>query len=185
MNTGLVSSRYALALLKYVSGTEDEEKVYSQVLRLSGSLSAVPELRELIDNPLSVSDTQKFSLLVSALDGEEMAQELKKFILLVMKNRRTRFLRLIFQSFISQYREVHKIKLSRLITAVPAPELEKRLADIVKREKGETVIFEHIVDPALIGGFIFDIDGYRMDASVASQLKSVRRQFIEKNRRIV
>ena len=42
MNTGLVSSRYALALLKYVSGTEDEEKVYSQVLRLSGSLSAVP-----------------------------------------------------------------------------------------------------------------------------------------------
>ena len=150
MNTGLVSSRYALALLKYVSGTEDEEKVYSQVLRLSGSLSAVPELRELIDNPLSVSDTQKFSLLVSALDGEEMAQELKKFILLVMKNRRTRFLRLIFQSFISQYREAHKIKLSRLI-----------------------------------GGFIFDIDGYRMDASVASQLKSVRRQFIEKNRRIV
>ena len=185
MNTGLVSYRYASALMKLVAGTGNGEKVYGQVLALSNSLAAIPELRALIDNPMSVSDSRKFSLLESALGEEEMADELKRFIRLVMKNRRTRFLRLIFQSFISQYREAHKIKLSRLITAVPAPELEKRLADIVKREKGETVIFEHIVDPALIGGFIFDIDGYRMDASVASQLKSVRRQFIEKNRRIV
>ena len=185
MNTGLVSSRYALALLKYVSGTEDEEKVYSQVLRLSGSLSAVPELRGLIDNPLSVSDTQKFSLLVSALDGEEMAQELKKFILLVMKNRRTRYLRLMLLSFISQYREEHNIKVSRLVTAVPAPELEERLASEVKRRHGDTVIFEHRVDPDIVGGFIFWIDGYMLDASTATQLKSVRRQFIEKNRRIV
>lgn len=185
MNTGLVASRYALALLKFVSGTENEEKVYGQVLKLSHSLSAVPELRALIDNPLSVSDAQKFRLLSSALGKEEMAVELQRFIRLVMKNHRTKSLRLIFLSFISQYREAHKIKLSRLITAVQAPDLEKKLSDMVRQRKGETVLFEHRVDPDIIGGFIFEIDGYRLDASTASQLKSVRRQFIEKNRRIV
>jgi F-type H+-transporting ATPase subunit delta len=37
----------------------------------------------------------------------------------------------------------------------------------------------------LEGGFIFEIGTYRLDASVASQIRRVKQQFIEKNRRIV
>ena len=66
MNTGLVSYRYASALMKLVAGTGNGEKVYGQVLALSNSLAAIPELRALIDNPMSVSDSRKFSLLESA-----------------------------------------------------------------------------------------------------------------------
>ena len=157
MNTGTISARYASALLKYSTETGHETLIYGQVRKLADSLSALPQFRSLIDNPMSVSDTQKFSLLVSALDGEEMAEELQSFI----------------------------IKMSRLITAVPDTELEKRISDIVRERKGDSVLFEHRVDPSIIGGFIFEIDGRRLDASTAAQLKSVRRQFIEKNRRIV
>ena len=114
-----------------------------------------------------------------------MAEELQKFIRLVMKKRRTNLLRLILYSFVSQYRDEHNIKVSRLITAVPAPELEKRLSGIIRERKGDSVLFEHRIDPSIIGGFIIEIDGYRLDASTATQLKSVRRQFVEKNRRIV
>ncbi len=185
MNTGLVSYRYASALMKYATESGNAEKVYDQVLVLVRSLAAVPELRVLIDNPLSVSDGQKFSLLESALGNDRMAEELDRFIHLVMKNRRTRILRLMLLSFVSIYREANKIKVSRLITAVPSPELEKELAAEMKRRYGETVLFEHRVDPDIIGGFILEIDGYRLDASVSSQLESVRRQFMEKNRRIV
>lgn len=185
MNTGTVSSRYASALLKFAAETGNEEKVYNQVLRLNCSLKASARLRELIDNPLSIPDSRKFDLLTSALDGEEMADELQRFIRLVMKKRRMKIFRFMLISYIDQYRERHNIKLSRLVTAVPAPELERRIAAIVKERKGDSVLFEHRVDPDIIGGFIIEIDGYRLDASTASQLKSVRRQFIEKNRRIV
>lgn len=185
MNTGLVSSRYASALLKFVTETGGGERVYRQVLAISDKLRALPQLRIIIDNPMSVSDSRKFDLLVSALDGVEMAPELEKFIRLVMKNHRTKLLYLIFLFFIHQYREAHNIKLSRLVTAVPAPDLEKQLTGLVREKTGDSVLFEHIVDPEIIGGFVFEIDGYRLDASVASQLKSVRRQFIERNRRIV
>ena len=185
MNTGMISSRYATALLKYVVETGNEEKVYRQVLALNASLKALPQLRNLIDNPMTVTDGQKFSLLVSALDGEEMADELQRFIRLVMKKRRMKLLRFMLLSFVSQYRETHNIKESRLITATPAPDLETRISEIVKERKGDSVLFEHRIDPEIIGGFIFEIDGLRLDASTASQLQSVRRQFIEKNRRIV
>ena len=185
MNTGIVSSRYASALLKFIDGSGREEKVYGQVLKLSASLKASARLREIIDNPMSVPDDRKFELLVSALGGEEMEEGLQRFIRLVMKKRRMKMFRFMLLSFIDQYRETHAIKSSRLITAVPAPELESRISKIVKERKGDSVLFEHRIDPSIIGGFIFEIDGYRLDASTATQLKSVRRQFIEKNRRIV
>ena len=41
------------------------------------------------------------------------------------------------------------------------------------------------VDPSIEGGFIFDINDFRLDASIATQLKRVKQQFIDKNRRIV
>ena len=185
MNTGIVSSRYASALLKFATGTGNEQKVYGQVLKLHAMLTASPQLRELIDNPMSVPDSKKMDLLVSALDGDAMAEELQRFIRLVMKKRRMKLFRFMLVSFIGQYRETHNIKTSRLITAIPDPELERRISQIVKERKGDSVLFEHRIDPEIIGGFIFDIDGYRLDASTASQLKSVRRQFIEKNRRII
>ena len=36
-----------------------------------------------------------------------------------------------------------------------------------------------------IGGFVFDIDEYLMDASIKHQLELIREQFIERNRRII
>ena len=41
------------------------------------------------------------------------------------------------------------------------------------------------VDPSIEGGFVFDINDFRLDASIATQLKRVKQQFIDKNRRIV
>ena len=185
MNTGAISSRYAAALLKFARETGNEEKVYRQVSVLNRSMSLLPQLRYLIDNPMNISDERKFGLLASALGEEKMTEELRRFLMLVMKNKRTKMLRIMLLSYIRQYREEHKIKASRLITATEAPELEKRIADIVRQRKGDSVLFEHRIDPEIIGGFIFEIDGLRLDASTAAQLKSVRRQFIEKNRRIV
>ena len=185
MNTGTISARYASALLKFSAESGHEKLVYRQVKTLAGSMSALPQHRNLLDNPMSVSDSQKFSLLSSALGDEKMADELQSFIRLVMKKRRTKYLRFMLLSFIRQYRDSHNIKESRLITAVPDTELEKKISDIIRERKGDSVLFEHRVDPSIIGGFIFEIDGLRLDASTAAQLKSVRKQFIEKNRRIV
>jgi len=41
------------------------------------------------------------------------------------------------------------------------------------------------VDPSLIGGFVFDIENYLLDASIKRQLDRIREQFVERNRRII
>ena len=41
------------------------------------------------------------------------------------------------------------------------------------------------VEPEILGGFVFELDGYRVDASVENHLAQIRRKLIEPNNRIV
>ena len=64
-------------------------------------------------------------------------------------------------------------------------EMEDKILSRVSSMLGKRIELQKSVDPSIEGGFIFDIDDYRLDASVASRLRQIRRQLIDKNRRIV
>lgn len=186
MDTGVVSSRYATALLRYVGETGGGETVCAQVMKLEDALGKVPGLKKTLDDPAGVSVEEKISLFESALGGEAMAPELDKFIRLVIDKGRVDHIRLIFHSFVDMYNKEKGIRLARLTVAVePDESLLTRLKALVKKKTGLDAVIQVTVDPNLIGGFVFDIDDYLMDASVSRQLELIRRQFIEKNRRIV
>ena len=62
---------------------------------------------------------------------------------------------------------------------------EQRLKEwIVSRTHG-TVELRTLVRPDILGGFIFEMNSMRLDASVATQLREIREQFIDRNKRIV
>ena len=188
MNTGVASRRYAKALLAYAKADGKEEQVYEEVKMLAASYADVPGLRRAIENPVLDAE-KKLDLLREAAGGKDVSKELMRFFNLVLDRKREKLFIFISFSFIDLYREVKHIRLGKLITAVPvAPEVEKRLRTL--REYSNNANIEHLefetnVDPSLIGGFIFQVGSNRIDASIAGQLKRVKKQFIEKNRRIV
>lgn len=159
MNTGVISSRYAKALLKLVNETGGGEKVCEQV-------------RILLEDPDKISSM-------------ELCDELQKFVALMVRNGRTQYLRMALTTFLSIYKDSRNIHTAHLTTAVPAPSLEKRLSDMVREKTGGEVELHSKVDPDLIGGFIFEIDDYLVDASVSRKIEEIRRQFIDRNNRIV
>jgi len=186
MDTGVISSRYATALLRYVEETGGGDAVCAQVMKLEDALGKLPELVRALDDPAVVSDEEKLSLFASALGDTPMAPELKRFIQLVLDKGRIDHIRLIFHSFVDMYHASKGLRFAHLTTAAaPTEELLTRLKALVKQYTGMDAVIETKVDPSLIGGFVFDIDDYLMDASVSRQLELIRRQFIEKNRRIV
>lgn len=186
MNVGIISERYAKALLKYVTETGNGKKVYEQAKHLEGCFSSLEGLRLLVRHPKATSDRYKLKVFVTALGGEkEAAPELVRFLNLVMKNRRIMYVRLMLLIFMDLYRKANNISFGRLVVAVPSEQLQRRLTDIVHDETGGSLELETKVDPSIIGGFVLDMGWERLDASVASQLQAVRRQFVEKNRRIV
>ncbi len=62
MNTGIIASRYAEALLKLVDETGGGETVIVQVQRLREALDSVPDLRRALVDTAVVSRDQKGSL---------------------------------------------------------------------------------------------------------------------------
>ena len=109
-----------------------------------------------------------------------------RFLELVLNERREKFLNRMSQAYIYLYRKQEKIRVGKLTTAVPiAPEEVERIRRIVVESAGGTAEFTTQVDPDIEGGFIFEINTYRLNASVADQMRRIKQQFIEKNRRIV
>ena len=186
MNRSIVITRYALALVKYCQETSQGEVVCSEAETLEKALHTVPELRRMVtaaDDVVSPFDKKK--LLQTAL-GNRMSPELSRFLTLLNKNGRMDLVEDILRDFVTIYRRGIGIRKAHLVTATePSERLMQRLKDLVKQKTGDDVIIEVEVDPSIIGGFVFDIDEYLMDASVKHQLDRIRQQYIEKNRRII
>ena len=172
--------------MEYAKDTGKEDVLYGEVSVLAHNLAAFPDLKEALGNPvLTIRD--KYALLCTAAVGSDnVSREFSRFITLVLKNHREEILQFMCMSFMAMYREYEHIGMAKLITAVPVDrnteERIRRAAGVVLHLKME---LETVVDPAIEGGFIFDYNWMRLDASVASQLKRVKQQFIDKNRRIV
>lgn len=178
--------RYAKALMQYAKAAGVEQGIYGEVRTLWNSLCHHPEMRGALENPM-LSREQKRDLIVAATVGEgQVSQEFGRLIDLVLKNGRESVLAYICVAYIDLYRKSRRMGRARLITAVPvSPEMEARMKQVASAHLHASIEFDTEVRPEIQGGFIFDINDYRLDASVATQLRRVKEQFIEKNRRIV
>lgn len=148
MNTGAISSRYAKALLKYVSETGSGERVFNQVRGILANPDSAPAVLE---------------------------PELDSFIRLLLKNGRMEYVRLILTTFVRLYAKSAGIKPAHLTTVMPDPELSAGIVAMLEKKSGCRVLLDEDTDPDLIGGFVIEIDDCRMDASVRGQLDSIRR----------
>lgn len=185
MNIGAISKRYAKALLAFATEKEKEDIVYKEVKSFIRQFREIEDLRKTIESP-AVPKVEKLKLLDEAAGYSQTSQELMRFFKLVLDERREKFFIFICFSYIDQYREFKHIKRGKLITAVPISEkIENHMRQLIEQANTGTIEFETKVNPTLIGGFVLQIATKRIDASVAGQLERVKKQFIEKNKRIV
>lgn len=186
MEVGILSMRYAKAMIEYAQEKDLEDRIYQEFRTLAYCFSTQPALRETLENPV-VSVKEKLALVCVAADGDgKSSREFVRFITLVLKNRREGYLQFISLMYIDLHRKLKHIGTGKLITAVSVDkEVESRIRSAAAHILHAHMEMETVVDPSIEGGFIFDINDYRLDASVATQLKRVKQQFIDKNRRIV
>lgn len=185
MNTGIIASRYALALYKYVSETGNARQADAQVRRLQEVLAATPALQQVLDDPAGVSPEQKKALFESALAPEKLLPELDRFLSMLLVNRRLDLVKLVFHDFLSLCDQGEGIVRVRLVTAAPSGTLETRLQKLLQEKTGRKPVIVTEVDPALLGGFRLELEDRLLDASVRHQLETIRTELLERNHRIV
>ena len=176
MDIGVISVRYARALLKSATEAKIEAQVYQDMQLLAKSYIDVPALRQTIDNPMLAKE-KKQMLLDTAIGGEQAAELSKAFVALVLKEGRESMIQFIANSYVTLYRQQKNIILGRLTTATRvSAAMEQKMRTVVEAKTKGTVEFETQVDPDIIGGFVLEYDTYRMDASVKYRLNSILTQ---------
>lgn len=175
MDIGVISVRYARALLKAGTEAKVEDKVYEEMQSIAQSYISVPELRFTIDNPM-LSDDKKEKLLTTAA-GKKVSKVTKSFISIVLNEDRESMIQFMANSYITLYRKQKNIIRGKLTTAATvSSSIEKKMRKMVEAKANGNVEFETEVDPDIIGGFILEYDTYRMDASVKASLQRVLTQ---------
>ena len=184
MNTGLISVRYATALLEFAKDANSIEEVYGEAKMLTLMFSKMGELRLVLENPVMPQD-EKRTLILNAAGGET-SKTFRDFTDLLLKNNREDQVQNIILKFIDLYREQKNIRYGKLTTAFAVDETtENKLIQLVTDKVGGTLELEKVVDPEILGGFILVVDDVRWDASISGQLKRIRNEYIERNQRIV
>ena len=172
MDIGVISVRYARALLKSATDAKIEQQVYAEMQQIAKSYIEVPQLRSTIDNPMLSKDKKQALLLTAA--GQKPSDLMKAFISLVLKEDRESVMQFIANSYVTLYRQQKNVIRGRLITAAAvSPATEQKMRQMVESKTNGTVEFESQVNPDIIGGFILEYDTYRMDASVKTKLNSI------------
>lgn len=173
MDIGVISVRYARALLKTATDARLEDTLYAEMQLLARSYAEVPQLRQTVDNPMLSKETKQ-ALLVTAIGGEKASALGKSFVALVLKEDRENMIQFMANSYVTLYRKQKNVIRGKLITAVAvSPDMEQKMRHMVESHAQGTVEFETEVNPDIIGGFILEYDTYRMDASVKSKLNSI------------
>lgn len=184
MNSGLISYRYASALLQFAEKEGTLDEVYATAKIFSKTFAGLQKLRAVLSNPF-ISKKEKRQLILLA-SGKKPSKAFERFIDLILSNERENNIQWILLKFIDLYREKKDIHFAKLTTAFELDKkTEKRIMEMVQETVRGTIEIENHIDKNILGGYIFDIDFYRWDASLSHQLAGIRKEYIDKNSKIV
>lgn len=185
MHEGIIADRYARAFLAYTDGHGLSAAVTAQVSVLLSAMGRLPQFRQalfaLIDLPLE----ERVSLLRAAVAPQTLEEPIERLYRLMETHGRTPQFRMALLDYLTMYREENGIRMVMVTTATDDKEMSEQASALVRDVFGKEVEPVCKVDPDIVGGFILDTWGYRLDASVRGALKRTEKQFRDNNKRKV
>lgn len=177
MNESKISVRYAKAFFSSAVEKNLLEAVKKDVDLLIHLLHSQPRLKELLQSP--VVKIKDKGVLFDNIFRDRLNNLTVDFLHLLLKNNREVYLMEMCLNFQAMYSKKTGIKSARLITAVELDksQLEQFNVLIQKHFGGKAEVTTTISDK-LLGGFILKVDDLQLDASVATQLKKMRRELV-------
>ncbi|MEI7588318.1 MAG: ATP synthase F1 subunit delta [Chitinophagia bacterium] len=178
MANARLAGRYAKSLLDLATEQGQLEAVYADMKYLHAVCQASSELVNVLRSPIIKAD-QKNSILAEVFKNKVGLLSNSFMVLLVKKGRESELPEMA-AAFIQQYNAIKGIHQVTLTTAVEVSDvLKKSIEAKVKAETSfATVELTTKTDENLIGGFVLEFNNNLVDASIARDLKDIKRQFI-------
>lgn len=174
MISGSIGRRYAKALFG-LAVEQDRVEPWSDALRaLKVAVDGSPELRDVLQNPVYTKDQRR---AIAAKLAEALKLDAQPASLLFLLSDRNRLAYL--DGIVGYFGELADAKLgrvrARVTTAVP---VDAAALDAISKKLGAataaTVLVEHAVEPAVLGGVVAQIGSIVYDGSLRTQLEQLK-----------
>ncbi|MCO5285373.1 MAG: ATP synthase F1 subunit delta [Chitinophagaceae bacterium] len=177
MNNPRLAQRYAKSLIDLAIEMNQLEQVNNDMLFLNKIIKASREFVVMLESPV-IPSGKKISI-VSAVTGSNLSQITDSFIKLLCHKNREAHLPEIITAFIEQYNTYKGIHTATLTTATPVGEgvLNEFRTRILESTKVPHLNLETRVNDKLIGGFVLEMEGKLIDASILRDLNDIKKQF--------
>nr|YP_002048864.1 ATP synthase, delta (OSCP) subunit [Paulinella chromatophora]B1X3Y5.1 RecName: Full=ATP synthase subunit delta, organellar chromatophore; AltName: Full=ATP synthase F(1) sector subunit delta; AltName: Full=F-type ATPase subunit delta [Paulinella chromatophora]ACB42654.1 ATP synthase, delta (OSCP) subunit [Paulinella chromatophora] len=166
-----IATPYSEALLQVAEARGESEQTANQVKELLQIWESSPELRNAMTSQVLEPEAKKAALM--KLFSEQLTPAFTNLLKLLADRKRISALEAVLLRFLELYRDIHRIALAEVTSAIPLNEEQKELL----RKKIQVVAgtnnveLKLLVDPSMIGGFIVSVGSQVIDASLAGQVR--------------
>lgn len=169
---------YAKSLLDLATEQGQLEAVYADMKYIHAVCHASSDFVNMLRSPIIKAD-QKNSIINEVLKNK-VGVLTNSFTILLVKKGREFELPEMATAFIEQYNVIKGIHQVTLTTAVAvSEEIKKSIEQKVKSASHFTTIeLTTKTDESLIGGFVLEFNNNLVDASIARDLKDIKKQFL-------
>ena len=177
MNDSQISVRYAKALFQSASEQQLLDKVY-QDMEVLTSTCKLEDFQYMLVVP-TLQPSQKIKVLNTIFE-KHVSKISMSMIDLVVKNKRETYLPGIARNFMDLYRKDKGIRKASLVTAQSVDESTMEgIRALIRKAYDSEVELSSSVHEDVIGGFVLTIEDMRYDASVASNLRKLKKQLLQ------
>ena len=167
--------RYAKATLSLAKDKNVTEEVNKDMSLIAKTIASSEDLQSVLKSSV-INPNSKNAILYEVFAGINGVTT-GVFDVLVEKNR-LQILSLVAWNYNQLFNELNNIQIAKVTTAVPlTPALEAKIQAKVKELTGNEAQIQNLVDESILGGFILRVGDLQYNASVASQLRNLKREF--------
>lgn len=170
----VIAKRYAKALLLLSSSDEEQQRRFETLNNLI-SVFKKSQIFQLIENPLfdKEKQTQLIEAVFSVANINDL--ELKKFLFILIEERRLSLLSKIisvFEKLLDEKLNICRVQLTVTDQNKISSKLEELLSDIEKKMKKNLKLTTK-EDPSILGGAVIELEDTRIDLSVKRELNKI------------
>ncbi|MBI5044199.1 MAG: ATP synthase F1 subunit delta [Nitrospirae bacterium] len=176
----IIARRYAKALFSIIEKDKETEAIRSELYAVSHAIETNREMRNFVFNPIFGKE-EKERVLIGLLQKTGARDITKKFIKLLLKKDRIKYLKEIVESLSALIVEKQNKKKALVVTASKLPDasfskIKSRLSDITKKD----VELEEKIDDSIIGGVMIQVGSLVYNGSIKTQLENVKNRLLLK-----
>ena len=177
MNNPRLAERYAKSLIDLAKEKDQLDEVHDDIKFLQKICKSNRDFVALLKSPI-IPEDKKNKIITSIVTGR-ISDLTALFIKLLASKNRESNLPEIISSYINQYDQIKGIHKVKITTATQISEDIKNtfISKIKSVNNISNIELETAVDEKLVGGFVLEMDGKLLDASILRDLKDVRKQF--------